>query len=262
MTPVLVLMYHQIVPEGAPSGWVPAPLADPRYGVGQKDFVRQMGHLREEGYTILSLDSFFEPVGGETDPGRPAIVVTFDDGYASDFERATPALEHMRIPATFFIATGHLGAPGMMTESMVAEIVTDPIFRIGGHGESHRFLSDLPEGACRGELLRSLARIREITGQETVAMSAPGGRTDARVAEMARSVGFRALATSHPGLFPLTGGNLFSIPRLPVMGHHTLKDFVALLDPRSLTFRTDRWIRTAKQTARRIVRTLSPDKGG
>ena len=262
MRTVLVLMYHQIVPEEVPAGWVPAPIADPRYGVRQKDFIRQMAHLREKDYTILSLDSLLEPEGWEIDPDRPAVVITFDDGYASDFERAAPALAQMGIPATFFIATGHLGVPGMMTESMVAELAAHQIFRVGGHGESHRFLSELPEEECRGELLRSLSRIRELTGQETVAMSAPGGRTDAKVEELARSVGFQALATSYPGLFPLTGGNRFSIPRLPVMGHHTLKDFAALLDPRSFTFRIDRWIRTSKQAARRVVRTLSPPKGG
>lgn len=260
----LVLMYHQIVPDGAPEGWVPASLADPRYGVSRREFARQMGHLRKEGYRILSLEELLAPArpasSGPTD-GRPALVVTFDDGYESDFSLALPILTDLWIPATFFVATGHIGRSGMMTESMVAELSARPVFRIGGHGESHQFLSELPEPLCRQELSRSLRRIREMSGQEEAAMSAPGGRTSPRVATFARETGFCALATSRPGLYD-QGEDPFSIPRLPILRDHTLGDFSALLDPRSRLHRTDLWVRRAKLAARSALSTLSCMKGG
>jgi peptidoglycan/xylan/chitin deacetylase (PgdA/CDA1 family) len=261
MRPVLLLMYHQIVPEGAPPGWVPAPLADPRYGVGERDFVRQMAHLREEGYPLLSLESLLAPetLEDKGDPGRPAIVVTFDDGYESDFHLAAPVLSKFGIPATFFVSTGHIGAPGMMTESMVAELSSRPIFRIGAHGESHRFLSELSEEECNGELVRSMVRIRELTGQETMGMSAPGGRTDGRVAGLVRAAGFRALATSRPGLHG-NSGDLFSLPRLPVLARHSLGIFAALLDPSSSAHRNDRWLRNVKQGLRFLLRGGFPQR--
>ena len=263
MRPVLLLMYHQIVPEGAPPGWVPAPLADSRYGVGERDFVRQMAHLSEEGYPLLSLDSLLDPETPEEkgEPGRPAIVVTFDDGYESDFKLASPVLSKFGIPATFFVSTGHIGAPGMMTESMVAELSARPIFRIGAHGESHRFLSELSGEECEGELVRSLSRVRELTGQKSVAMSAPGGRTDSRVAALARGAGFLALATSRPGLHE-DSGDLFSLPRLPVLGRHSLGSFAALLDPASVAHRSDRWLRRAKQGLRALLSGATPKNGG
>lgn len=276
----LVLMYHQIVPDGAHENWVPAPLADPRYGVTRLEFARQMAHLRQEGYRILALDDLLAPgrlssdsssaassgvYSGDTSDAtldeRPALVVTFDDGYETDLTQALPILSRLGIPATFFVATGHIGSPGMLTETMAAELAARPLFRIGGHGESHRFLSDMPEAECRRELARSFSRVREISGQKSAAMSAPGGRTSHRVADLARQAGFSALATSRPGLYR-ERADPFSIPRLPVLRSHSLRDFVALLDPRSLVHRKERWMRQAKQAARSVLSTLSSAKGG
>ena len=276
----LVLMYHQIVPDGASENWVPASLADPRYGVTRLEFARQMAHLRQEGYRILTLDDLLAPSrphsGGSshassgasseatsdvTSDERPTLVVTFDDGYETDLTQALPILSRLGIPATFFVATGHIGSPGMLTETMAAELVARPLYRIGGHGESHRFLSEMPEAECRRELTRSFDRVREISGQKSAAMSAPGGRTSHRVADLARQAGFSALATSRPGLYR-ERADPFSIPRLPVLRSHSLRDFAALLDPRSLLHRKERWVRQAKQTARSVLSTLSPAKGG
>ena len=276
----LVLMYHQIVPDGASEGWVPASLADPRYGVTRLEFARQMAHLRQEGYRILALDDLLAPshphsgdsshassgasseaTSDVTSDERPTLVVTFDDGYETDLTQALPILSRLGIPATFFVATGHIGSPGMLTETMAAELVARPLYRIGGHGESHRFLSEMPEAECRRELTRSFDRVREISGQKSAAMSAPGGRTSHRVADLARQAGFSALATSRPGLYR-ERADPFSIPRLPVLRSHSLRDFAALLDPRSLLHRKERWVRQAKQTARSVLSTLSPAKGG
>lgn len=42
---------------------------------------------------------------------RPAVVITFDDGYADNFTQAAPLLQASRLPATIFVTTGNLDAP-------------------------------------------------------------------------------------------------------------------------------------------------------
>lgn len=96
----LVLMYHQIEPSGVPDGWVPNALADARYGVGLSDFREQMDIIRDRKIPVVRLSDCLEGSAGSREP--LSIVVTFDDGYASDLELAAPILEKLGIPATFF----------------------------------------------------------------------------------------------------------------------------------------------------------------
>ncbi|MHB8423527.1 MAG: polysaccharide deacetylase family protein [Leptospirales bacterium] len=256
-SPALVLMYHQIVPDSAPDDWVPSPLADPRYGVRLSVFRDQMKALRERGIPVVSLDDWVQGQHSSPTSTKGVCIVTFDDGYASDCLRAAPVLDSLDIPATFFVSTGFVGTPGMLTTDQIAVLSGNPLFSVGSHGVTHRFLSELSEVECRKELSGSLARIREWTGQSIVDLSAPGGRTDPDVAHRAALTGYRALLTSAPGVL-ISEENLFEIPRLPVMRHHSVERFNRLSDPSSFSFLLNRWIRMSRQTVRKIAGWPSP----
>jgi peptidoglycan/xylan/chitin deacetylase (PgdA/CDA1 family) len=243
----LVLMYHQIEPSGVPDGWVPNALADARYGVGLSDFREQMDIIRDRKIPVVRLSDCLEGSAGSREP--LSIVVTFDDGYASDLELAAPILEKLGIPATFFLTTGHLDRPGMLTGNQARDLARFPHFELGSHGVTHRFLSHLsPEDLFR-ELQDSFGTISELSGSKHVSLSAPGGRTSPLVARAVEEAGFRSLCTSRPGLF-LDGGDRFSIPRLPIMKNPSISHFQALLDPNSLSFRLDSWVRSSKNLVR------------
>ena len=90
--PVLVLIYHRVAV-------LPA---DPhQLAVSPENFLAQMRFLKQH----FPLVRFEDDWAG---CGRPAVAVTFDDGYADNFLQALPILEELEVPATFFVSTATL----------------------------------------------------------------------------------------------------------------------------------------------------------
>jgi peptidoglycan/xylan/chitin deacetylase (PgdA/CDA1 family) len=98
---VIVLTYHRIVGD-EPS--LP--------GVSVAHFNDQMRWLRDNCDPI-GPDALRERVRAPR-RGRPAVLVTFDDGYRSYHDLAYPALKQYGIPAIVFLVTGLIDEPGML----------------------------------------------------------------------------------------------------------------------------------------------------
>jgi peptidoglycan/xylan/chitin deacetylase (PgdA/CDA1 family) len=90
--PVVVLGYHRVT--ALPSD--PNSLA-----VAPDNFRVHMEYLKQN-FQIVRFDEDWSRVR------KPAVVVTFDDGYADNMFEALPILEDIGVPATFFISTDNL----------------------------------------------------------------------------------------------------------------------------------------------------------
>ena len=87
--PVPILMYHVVnaPPPGAPY---------PGLYVSPQDFAGQVDWLARHGYRAVTLRRVFDYWRGAAGlPPRP-VVLSFDDGYRSDYTRALPVLRARR----------------------------------------------------------------------------------------------------------------------------------------------------------------------
>lgn len=57
-------------------------------------------------YEPISLDRCVELLSSGEGPGGDRVVLTFDDGYADNLRNACPVLRELKIPATFYVASG------------------------------------------------------------------------------------------------------------------------------------------------------------
>jgi peptidoglycan/xylan/chitin deacetylase (PgdA/CDA1 family) len=95
---VLILGYHNIVPDGTP-----AALAQARLAIPAAEFARQMSYLVRR-YTMVSLDLPAAPNEGQ------GALITFDDGYRSVLTLAAPLLARSKIPAYVFVNPAYVGS--------------------------------------------------------------------------------------------------------------------------------------------------------
>jgi len=91
---VSVLLYHRVSDERLDS-----------ITVTPKQFRRHL-RLLSRRYDVISMDRFLHARGMPR--RRPAVVVTFDDGYRDNYD-AAKCLYEANIPCTFFVSTGIVG---------------------------------------------------------------------------------------------------------------------------------------------------------
>ncbi len=104
-TRVLVLSYHRATLEFEAS----ARTGLPSMFVSAGTLQRQLEHIARTRDLVSMADA--RRILAEPPPARvrDVVAVTFDDGYADNHRVALPILAALRIPATFFVATGYPG---------------------------------------------------------------------------------------------------------------------------------------------------------
>src|SRR5689334_12468130 len=164
---VPILMYHVIAaaPRSAPF---------PQLWVPPSRFRSQVRGLARRGFTGVTLSEVLAAWRhGSRLPRRP-VVLSFDDGYASDATRAAPVLQRLRWPADLDLAIRNTGAGGISL-SELHRLVRDG-WEIDSHTVTHPDLTTLAPRALRAELVDSKAWIRRRLGVAAPFFCYPAGR--------------------------------------------------------------------------------------
>jgi peptidoglycan/xylan/chitin deacetylase (PgdA/CDA1 family) len=85
-----------------------------------KRFDQLLGWIKS-WFNVIPLDEGARRLGAGTLPERAA-AITFDDGYADNFQIALPLLKAHELPATFFIATGYLDGGRMWNDTIIEAV--------------------------------------------------------------------------------------------------------------------------------------------
>ncbi|MGE5308179.1 MAG: polysaccharide deacetylase family protein [Deltaproteobacteria bacterium] len=237
MSGVLILMYHQLFTESAVD----------RYSVPASEFERQMNELKSAGFRSL----FPAHLDQDDDAGRK-VMITFDDGYLSDFTLARPVLEKTGLNAVSFITTSYIGKPGYMTWEQVRELGRSGTFSVQSHTHTHPFLEFLTEAQVRDELLRSKRLIESQCGCSVTALSFPGGSFSSGVARLAQDAGYRYLFSSMPGITRLPVAAGMACRRIRVGRKTGMEGFLRAADGKTSCY----WLSAAGYALRNGVKRL------
>jgi peptidoglycan/xylan/chitin deacetylase (PgdA/CDA1 family) len=103
--------------------------------VSRKKFERDIKYLKENGYNPVSLQKLNAFLGGRGRlPSKP-LLITFDNGWESQYSIAFPILKKYHFQAVLFPYSGQIGVSGKLSWEVLRKMFDAEVFEIGAKGD-------------------------------------------------------------------------------------------------------------------------------
>ncbi len=180
----LILMFHEISNNKVRS----------RYTITKNDFINFISFVNDNKILMPSIDELGEKYIEEQ---KNSIIITFDDGYESDYNIVFNLLKDRGLKTTFFITTNFIGKAGYVSKTQIREMHKYG-FSVQSHAKSHNFLTKIPSIDLFNELVDSKHELEDIIGSHITSISYPGGRYNSNVLQATKDAGYKNAFTSVP----------------------------------------------------------------
>jgi peptidoglycan/xylan/chitin deacetylase (PgdA/CDA1 family) len=219
---VPILMYHVIAapPSGAPF---------PGLYVSPQEFAAQMQALKGAGWHAVTLDQLRShwTSGTPLGPGKP-IVLTFDNGYQSQYTNALPVLQRLGWVADENIQLSGLPpSQGGLGQEQIRGLVAAG-WELDTQGFSHADLIKLGPEALHYEVTVARGVLQRRYHVPVNWFCYPSGHYDPAVVEEVRAAGYVGSTTVVPG-WAHPGDDPDRLPRLRVLGGTTAHGLLSLV---------------------------------
>lgn len=205
-----MIAYHAVAP--CP------PAADPyNIWISPETFAAQMAFLARRR-AVVPLEAVAD---ASVERGKPAVAITFDDGFRNVLTEAAPVLGRYGFPATVFVPTGWLGrrsewyAPPGCDAQVADEAELHALGEAGidvqSHGHGHIDLERATPEAAEHDLRTSAEALEAVLGRRPRYLAYPWGRSSVAARTAAESIGFEAaFSIDRPG------SDRFALPRVGI----------------------------------------------
>ena len=207
---VIIFCYHRLVDK----------IRYPGTEIKPADFEAQMKALKDRGITVIGMQDFLAWRRGEKNIPPRSAIVTFDDGWKSQYDVAWPIMKKYGYPFTMFIYTegvrgGSLGGGEAITWEQLADMRDNGV-DIQAHSATHQDLREghtvmvAPPGAKRtkkkltgeeyeqwvqNEVVGCKQLLEQRLGIKVNCFAVPFGNYNEHVKEIARNAGYEAMFT-------------------------------------------------------------------
>ena len=220
--PVPILMYHVIAapPPGAPF---------PGLYVAPSEFAAQMQALKAAGWHAVTLDQVaaYWRRGAPLGPGKP-IVLSFDNGYQSQYTQALPVLQRLGWVGDENIQlTGLPPSQGGLGQGQIRGLLSAG-WELDTQGNSHADLITLDGEQLRYQVAGTRAVLQQRYRVPVNWFCYPSGHYDATVIDAVKAAGYRGSTTVVPG-WAHPRDDPYRLHRLRVLGGTTPAELLALI---------------------------------
>ena len=199
------------------------------YTIDKGDFNNQMKYIYHNQYKCILVDDYVKSIINPLYKiPLKSVVITFDDGYESDFKIAMPILQKYNFKATFFITSDWIGSNGYMKHKQL-QCLQKKGMSVQSHAKTHMFLDSMSKYDIFEEIKHSKDVIENILDKEVPFISFPGGRYNKDVIACAEKLGIQALFSSDP-YYCKNFGNIQLIGRCMIKYTSNGNNFIKLIN--------------------------------
>jgi peptidoglycan/xylan/chitin deacetylase (PgdA/CDA1 family) len=213
---VAVFMYHRFGEDRFPST-----------SIRMEQFRPQLEHLRDGGYTIVSLAQVIRFLEAGTPLPPRAVALTVDDAYLSVYEEGWPLFREYGFPFTVFVSTEPVDRDfsGYMSWDQMREMASAGV-GFANHGAGHLFMVQRQEGESEdlwklriaGDVEHAQQRLdTELGAMGTVlegVFAWPYGEYDSGSAEVIQQLGYIAFGQQSGAIGAISDRR--ALPRFPI----------------------------------------------
>lgn len=193
---VPILIYHSISPHNINQSAI-----QKYYDVAPESFEKQLQYLRDNGYTVLGLDFLADALTQTITLPQKSVVLTFDDGWENQFQRAYPLLKKYNYTATFFIFTHSIDSESFLTWDQI-RTMDDGGMTIGGHTRTHPYLPGITDPVIlRREIIGGKSVLENRIGHAIDLFAYPYGHYTDQIIEIVKEAGYKAARSAYKGVY-------------------------------------------------------------
>jgi peptidoglycan/xylan/chitin deacetylase (PgdA/CDA1 family) len=240
MNGAAIFAYHNFVERPG----TPAPTSQ-AYVLSQAQFDAHLDALAAPGLRASRLaDVLAVPSAGQ-------FVLSFDDGYMTDYTVAFARLAERGWPGCFFVIANQVGASRSLGWRELREMAAAGM-EIGSHSLTHPFLHRADPDQIRREFGESKRILEDGLGQAVHFASLPRGSAAPGMGMLIRDLGYRAFCTSEPGLVSVRT-DPYEVPRIAIKQRTTPVFLQQVCAGRRLTMATLQSLHAVKKVGKQLV---------
>ena len=162
-----ILLYHDFVttvPDSDPDNF--------NYINTPQSYEENIKVLIEDGYKFISFQELHDANNGKIELPEKPILVTFDDGYYSNYEYIFSILKKYNVKASIFVVTDKIGkeidGKKYLSWEQCKEMQDSGLVEIFSHSKKHVFYDKLPVRMIRDDVIESYKIIEENLGRKNL----------------------------------------------------------------------------------------------
>lgn len=220
-----VLLYHMVEKEEAGLDFI--------VSITPEQLRMHLETIKENGYNTITYSDYYNYITRGTKLPRNPVMITFDDGYTSNYTYLYPLLKELDMRATIFVVTSTVGTtPGEyphFTWEQAREMDESGYVDIQSHTHSHGDMTQLTPEELKYDLRMSRYLIEKNLNKKCSFLAYPYGFYNDTVLNIATDAGFLITSQVANDISSTAYGKIEPIKRITTWGSLTPEQLLELI---------------------------------